>query len=400
MTRFATRALAALTLTAALAAPIGGTAETTEYYTLGQLRERTETRWTQTYETPWRTLNVDANIYMPEADSTPVFKMKYIDVQPALTEEESGWDTVESRPNGLVLSSYDSDVAMIPKSRDGRRIERTSFEVNLYENIRPEDKYIPLCEKTYGEIAQETKDEIARFGFDPDHFDFDLPQKLEVKHRFFVGTEEDAVPGRLFLTINLKFANIPVLAHVLTTMSQPGQNGRVSDEPEVFTQMHAVYSGIQERPVSIFIESMDVLETLADDVPLCGFETVRANIEKEIATGRMCDLFDVKFGYLVYNEPGAVHVRGQYIDFANVPFYLKPAWIVDCRLLVNPTDEPAAGLYGDRFDAERGDKRTACDNFQIAFDAQTGERIAFTEAADRAYFKGFLSWDDVGGRPE
>ena len=29
MTRFATRALAALTLTAALAAPIGGTAETT-----------------------------------------------------------------------------------------------------------------------------------------------------------------------------------------------------------------------------------------------------------------------------------------------------------------------------------------------------------------------------------
>ena len=88
MTRFATRALAALTLTAALAAPIGGTAETTEYYTLGQLRERTETRWTQTYETPWRTLNVDANIYMPEADSTPVFKMKYIDVQPALTAEE------------------------------------------------------------------------------------------------------------------------------------------------------------------------------------------------------------------------------------------------------------------------------------------------------------------------
>ena len=91
MTRFATRALAALTLTAALAAPIGGTAETTEYYTLGQLRERTETRWTQTYETPWRTLNVDANIYMPEADSVPVLYARRQDMtNPALTAEESG----------------------------------------------------------------------------------------------------------------------------------------------------------------------------------------------------------------------------------------------------------------------------------------------------------------------
>ena len=84
MTRFATRARAALTLTAALAAPIGGTAETTEYYTLGQLRERTETRWTQTYETPWRTLNVDANIYMPEADSTPAVSYTHLTLPTSL----------------------------------------------------------------------------------------------------------------------------------------------------------------------------------------------------------------------------------------------------------------------------------------------------------------------------
>ena len=146
--KFVKRALSVALLAASLAAPFSGYAET-EYFTLKQLRERTETHWTQTYETPYRTLEVDANIYLPEADKMPIFKTKYIILgEPALTAEESGWDSVEVRPNGLLLSSYDSDVAMIPKSKDGRRIERTSMEFNLYENIAPDGKYIPLSDVT------------------------------------------------------------------------------------------------------------------------------------------------------------------------------------------------------------------------------------------------------------
>lgn len=197
------------------------------------------------------------------------------------------------------------------------------------------------------------------------------------------------------MTVNLKFAGVPVLAHVLETLRVPRTNGRVSDEPEVFTQMHAVYSGIQEKPVSIFVETMNVIETLADDVPLCGFETVRANIEKEIATGCMSDLFSVRLGYLIYNEPGAVHVRGQYLDFENIPFYLKPAWLVECRMLSKPTDEPAPGLYGLQLDEERGDKRTSTDYFLLAFDAQTGERLAPNDSPDRAVYAGFIGWDEI-----
>ena len=117
MKRIVCKSIAALTLAAALAAPFAGQAET-EYFTLKQLRERTETHWTQTYETPYRTLEVDANIYLPEADAMPVFKTKYTILgEPALTAEESGWDSVEVRPNGLILSSYDSDVAMIPEEQ-------------------------------------------------------------------------------------------------------------------------------------------------------------------------------------------------------------------------------------------------------------------------------------------
>ena len=116
---FVKRAFSAALLAATLITPFAGQAET-EYFTLKQLRERTETHWTQTYETPYRTLEVDANVYLPEADAMPVLRVRLQDMSsPALTAEESGWDEVTGRRDSLIL--YNEDAA-VPRCRDGRKL--------------------------------------------------------------------------------------------------------------------------------------------------------------------------------------------------------------------------------------------------------------------------------------
>ena len=380
MTRFATRALAALTLTAALAAPIGGTAETTEYYTLGQLRERTETHWTQTYETPWRTLNVDANIYMPEADSTPVLYARRQDMtNPALRAEESGWSEVEGRKDALILYNDDADETAVPRSKDGRKIKRDMVAgENWYEGFSEQAQYVPMSEITFGEICAKIRGELTRFGFDPNEYAVDAPARLWEQYYEYEGSDECALPGEVLMEIYHAPHGIPVLENAQDAARDPDDKRRVPSAdlaPWVNLSLDTGYNAYFGKLTHMFIDRAETIRTLTDDAPLCGFETVRANIEKDIATGRMDKIFDVRFGYLLYDEPVAEREKGE------TRFYLKPAWIVACRWLDTPQSAP---------DAHGRDERNANDYYRFAYDAQTGERVFGSSE-----FAGYLDWNDV-----
>lgn len=63
-----------------------------EWCSIADICEQTPARWTQTYETKWRTINIDAEIRVPEVDTVPVILIEGAAEQPSLTAEETGWD--------------------------------------------------------------------------------------------------------------------------------------------------------------------------------------------------------------------------------------------------------------------------------------------------------------------
>ena len=51
-------------------------ASTEEWCTIADIREKTPARWTQTYETKWRTIPIDATIEVPPGDAFPILKVR------------------------------------------------------------------------------------------------------------------------------------------------------------------------------------------------------------------------------------------------------------------------------------------------------------------------------------
>ena len=373
---FVKRAFSAALLAATLITPFAGQAET-EYFTLKQLRERTETHWTQTYETPYRTLEVDANVYLPEADAMPVLRVRLQDMSsPTLTAEESGWDEVTGRRDSLIL--YNEDAA-VPRSRDGRKLKREMTARGVwYEGFSPDAQYVPLSQITFGEICEQIRAELTRFGVDPDEYAIDAPARLWAQHYEYEGTSEDALPGCILMTIDHKVRGIPVLSDAQTVARDADDKRRVPSKdlaPVIRMDLSAGYDAYLERVSHLFVRRAEILDTLAEDIPLCSFDTVRANIEKDIETGRLDKIFDVRLGYLTYDEPAAEREKD------NARAYLKPAWVVSCRWLDTPQSAPGEAS---------GDERNAIDFYTFAYDAQTGERISGSSIYD-----GFISWNEA-----
>ena len=77
-----------LTLTSLLL-PLSGYAQ--EYYTVQEIHEQVEARWTQTYQTKWREIPVDVQPFVPEVAAMPVLKVVPSFEKPTTTEEETGW---------------------------------------------------------------------------------------------------------------------------------------------------------------------------------------------------------------------------------------------------------------------------------------------------------------------
>ena len=51
-----------------------------KWYSVADICEQTPARWTQTYETNWRTITIDAAIEVPQVDAFPILKVRKMPV--------------------------------------------------------------------------------------------------------------------------------------------------------------------------------------------------------------------------------------------------------------------------------------------------------------------------------
>ena len=121
-------------------------------------------------------------------------------------------------------------------------------------------------------------------------------------------------------------------------------------------------------------------------------DKIQKSLEQEIKKGRVRKIYEISLGYIFYCEPGVyVPDSGEY-DYADIFYDVKPMWRVNC-LKASGAQKELEEAYSDGTVTD--DERNTVAYTQFLVDAQTGEIIGQSDAADRSMFPGFLTWEDV-----
>lgn len=383
------RCIAGLAFALTLIRMLTAAASAQEYQTVSQLRESVPARWKTTIETKWRDVAIDAEIVTPDVEAIPVVKVGY-DLHPSpLTPEESGWVEVnDSYETGSLILYMTDDTGKPPRKINGRKVNRDPVsKENWYGDFDPNQAYIPLSDIRFSEIQDLIRDELAKFGYPPEDFDLEAPERMWLQHWYFAGTKEDAAPAEILMNLYTKLNGITVYGHILDAVRNTrGERARKDGFWDSMTTTVA-YEGVIDRLSLLFISHLLPVETLAEDVPLCSFDTIQKSLEQEIKKGRVRKIYEISLGYVLYCEPGAYHEWGQKADYSSIFYDVKPMWRVNCL--------KASGAQKELEESDEDDERNSVAYTQMLVDAQTGEIIGQSDAADRSMFPGFLSWNDV-----
>ena len=383
------RCIAGLAFALMLIRMLTAAAYAQEYQTVSQLRESVPARWTTTIETKWRDVAIDAEIVTPDVEAIPVVKVGY-DLHPSpLTPEESGWVEVnDSYETGSLILYMTDDTGKPPRKINGRKVNRDPVsKENWYGDFDPNQTYIPLSDIRFSEIQDLIRDELVKFGYPPEDFDLETPERMWLQHWYFAGTKEDAAPAEILMNLYTKLNGITVYGHILDAVRNTrGERARKDGFWDSMTTSVA-YEGVIDRLSLLFISHLLPVETLADDVPLCPFSMIQKSLEQEIKKGRVRKIYEISLGYVLYCEPGVYQEQGQEPDYSNIFYYVKPMWRVNCL--------KASGAQKELEESDEDDERNSVAYTQMLVDAQTGEIIGQSDAADRSMFPGFLSWEDV-----
>ena len=383
------RCIAGLAFALMLIRMLTAAAYAQEYQTVSQLRESVPARWTTTIETKWRDVAIDAEIVTPDVEAIPVVKVGY-DLHPSpLTPEESSWVEVnDSYETGSLILYMTDDTGKPPRKINGRKVNRDPVsKENWYGGFDPNQTYIPLSDIRFSEIQDLIRDELVKFGYPPEDFDLETPERMWLQHWYFAGTKEDAAPAEILMNLYTKLNGITVYGHILDAVRNTrGERARKDGFWDSMTTTVA-YEGVIDRLSLLFISHLLPVETLAEDVPLCSFDTIQKSLEQEIKKGRVRKIYEISLGYVLYCEPGAYHEWGQKADYSSIFYDIKPMWRVNCL--------KASGAQKELEESDEDDERNSVAYTQMLVDAQTGEIIGQSDAADRSMFPGFLSWEDV-----
>lgn len=383
------RCIAGLAFALMLIRMLTAAAYAQEYQTVSQLRESVPARWTTTIETKWRDVAIDAEIVTPDVEAIPVVKVGY-DLHPSpLTPEESGWVEVnDSYETGSLILYMTDDTGKPPRKINGRKVNRDPVsKENWYGGFDLNQTYIPLSDIRFSEIQDLIRDELVKFGYPPEDFDLETPERMWLQHWYFAGTKEDAAPAEILMNLYTKLNGITVYGHILDAVRNTrGERARKDGFWDSMTTTVA-YEGVIDRLSLLFISHLLPVETLAEDVPLCSFDTIQKSLEQEIKKGRVRKIYEISLGYVLYCEPGAYHEWGQKADYSSIFYDVKPMWRVNCL--------KASGAQKELEESDEDDERNSVAYTQMLVDAQTGEIIGQSDAADRSMFPGFLTWEDV-----
>lgn len=327
-----------------------------EYFTLNELREQVVDGWNEVYTDKYgRQIEVDIDVMVFGGDKAPVLKIGLPDYEEYTEVENNPYLSVTNvKKNGgqrtIVSEMY------------GKKIELDRVYGDDYgNNLTPGEAYAFL------------KDHLVAQGISSENFEFDIPKSFQVLCNTSQETGEVISKPFYFIRLWPKLYNIPLLTHVMASFQKPGW-------PDYTPELTYMFRG--EDEYAIGVSTFEEREIIEEDIPLCSFEKIVQNIEKQIEAGYIQSVISLRFGYVVYNDPKIQSKKPVSIYDAEY-CYAVPSWVLECKFVDNPQKD-----YSDS-------TATKC----IAIDAQTGKML---DPFDKSKFnfangdyKGCISWDKV-----
>lgn len=339
-----------------------------QYYTAPEVAAQVQDGWHEIYEAYGRSIEVDTEIMFPNVEAVPVLKVEFARMTAETTTEETGWYIKSDPKNNIFIYS-------IP---------------NYQSRAKTHDKVVygyPDMDKVYTAYSEITprmatdfiRDTLHTMKLDDNNWDFNSPYEMTTSHFVHSKTEKDIdTPGEYSMFFHQVIRDIPVLCHAGSAF-----NLKTRSHPTIQLRTDVA----DENGFWVSIKMIKETEVVYEDIPLCSFDVVKKSIEKEISDGHIRKVYELEFGYVLYDDSD--YAKGEKGNSGH--YYAVPAWKLNCLYMTNRKKE-----LPDYTDEDATAERYSLQYKTLVFNAQTGKMLDFmSEKTNRARYKDVITWNKV-----
>ena len=302
-----------------------------------ELPELTSPHWKQSYEAYGRTIDVDVDITIPEAETAPVLKVRWAPVleDPLRSELEAEYEKADKQDKQHYYSFESTAFSTLSlehkypvlwgtsKKRDNLdSVTTTCHDLIGYD---PDKAYADNNSMTVKEAA-----EIVRSHLQEVFPDVELRLDTVILYgKTFWRKNKKTVYDKGFYSMRLTqcFHGIPYMASIYKTYTNPNDQqwdwDKQENQKRRWNMFHGVIDGtVFSKDSWIFTAHLyEETQQLCKDVALVPFDAVKSQVENLINSGYVRWINSVTLGYVHFETEN------------DREFVLVPCWVVWCEYL-------------------------------------------------------------------
>ncbi len=346
------------------------------YHIVDLVREAPE-RWTGEYDVGGETIRIDAPVFVPDVNTVPILRVARVmaNEDGVKSIQQSG---AETRDYNIYEVSFDrNDYAAT--YTDLGYFSYVEECLNDFWAISRQGSANAVFSKNQSVSVQEIEEWLGELVLKlyGDQVGVQI-QKVELMSSYQIskkpGTYESGAEfpygdltgvGGYLIYANQVLRGIPVLLPV-----SGGFSIRSLGDTAFWEEMNSAQSEITLYYMNdkyyqfLAWNTLNEVDEIQADVPLCEFERIKSSLEEQIRNGNIHNVYSLQLGYVIYADPEQEYGRGD----KTVKYLLVPTWVARCSY----TGGKEARDPLDRVEAYDYTKNDA--DFQsVLVNAQTGE---------------------------
>lgn len=342
------------------------------YVSITDIRTSTPSRWCETYDTPWRQVNVNVPIEIPNVDAFPVLCVR---LMPSVSEDVlSEWQDVSMNKTGYLTANLRKNDYLKANERPASTQVFTSDQA---VNILPQNMTTSHTEAVA--LAIQLAQDL--FGLDEDSL---MLQQTTILGCVYTHTSKknDVSMGKQIsetgcyrLSFTQLFAGIP-MKDGKSCYANYGNGSETILHTPTFSVVVDDTGCTKVRAALFSIE-----DTVIDDIPMIPFDTARNIFESEIIAGHLRSVDEVRLCYVPYLDKKDKNL-----------IWLCPAWYLEGGYTRSADDE-FVPIINDKTGEVMGD---GMEHRALIVEAQSGKLIDYhASGKSRRVVLPIKTWDDA-----